>query len=174
MCPCVCGSRCVYLLCRKMSAKRTTLFQLSHCLEYGLIITGHDVKKAMLCVQCNLCVYGGQSGDDIDRNRMRSKSMCFFMPPYHPKLYRKHLKKQHAEGWFEYQGLFKVEKQMFFDRQKKATINRFFCTTNDVLKMTIASKIVDELIGDLYFHPNDDVADGDDRPISKANVMRLF
>jgi hypothetical protein len=63
---------------------------------------------------------------------------------------------------------------MFFDRQKKATINRFFCTTNDVLEMTIASKIVDELIGDLYFHPNDDAANGDDQPISKANVMRLF
>jgi hypothetical protein len=40
--------------------------------------------------------------------------------------------------------------------------------------MTIASKIVNELIGNLYSHPNDDVADGDDRPISKVNVMRLF
>jgi hypothetical protein len=40
--------------------------------------------------------------------------------------------------------------------------------------MTIASKIVDELIGDLYFHLDDDATDGDDQPISKANVMRLF
>jgi len=40
--------------------------------------------------------------------------------------------------------------------------------------MMIASKIVDELIGDMYFHPDDDVADGDDRPISKANAMRFF
>jgi hypothetical protein len=63
---------------------------------------------------------------------------------------------------------------MFFDRQKKAIINQFFCMANDVLEMMIASKIVDELIRDLYFHPNDDVADGDDWPISKANVMRLF
>jgi hypothetical protein len=45
---------------------------------------------------------------------------------------------------------------------------------NDVLKMMIASKIVDELIGDLYFHLDDDAVDGDDRPISKANAMRLF
>ncbi len=96
------------------------------------------------------------------------------MPPYRPKLYRKHFEKQHAEGWFKYQGLSKVEKQMFFNWQKKAIINRFFCTTNDVLEMTIASKIVDELIGDLYFHLDDDATDGDDQPISKANVMRLF
>jgi hypothetical protein len=68
--------------------------------------------------------------------------------------------------------LFKADKQMFFDQQKKATINRFFCTTNDVLEMTIASKIVDELIGDLYFHLDDDA--GNDWPISKVNAMRLF
>ncbi len=63
---------------------------------------------------------------------------------------------------------------MFFDRQKKATINWFFCTANDLLEMTIASKIIDELIGDLYFHPDDDGANGDNWPISKANAMRLF
>ncbi len=63
---------------------------------------------------------------------------------------------------------------MFFDRQKKAIVNQFFCTANDVLEMTIASKIVDELIGDLYFHPDDDAADGDNQPISKANIMRFF
>jgi hypothetical protein len=40
--------------------------------------------------------------------------------------------------------------------------------------MTIASKIVDELIGDIYFHLDDDVANGDNRPILKANAMRLF
>jgi hypothetical protein len=40
--------------------------------------------------------------------------------------------------------------------------------------MTIASKIVDELIGDLYFHLEDDATNGDNWPISKANVMKLF
>jgi hypothetical protein len=40
--------------------------------------------------------------------------------------------------------------------------------------MMIASKIVNELNGDVYFHLDDDVADGDDQPISKANTMRLF
>jgi hypothetical protein len=40
--------------------------------------------------------------------------------------------------------------------------------------MTIASKIVNELIGHFYFHLNNDVADGDNRPIPKANAMRLF
>ncbi len=164
----------MYLLCQKMSMKHTTPFQLSHCLEYGLTIAGRDVKKAMLCVQCNFYVYGGWSGDDIGRKHMRTKSICLFMPPYYPELYRKHFEKQHAEGWLEYQGLSKVEKQMFFHWEKKATINRFFFTANDVLEMMIASKIVDELIKDLYFHPDDDAADGDDWPISKANAMRFF
>jgi hypothetical protein len=46
--------------------------------------------------------------------------------------------------------------------------------TNDVLKMMITSKIIDELIRDLFFHLDDDAVDGDNRPISKANAMRLF
>ena len=29
-------------------------------------------------------------------------------------------------------------------------------------------------IGTLYFHPEDDVEDGDDTPLSKANAMKLF
>jgi hypothetical protein len=45
---------------------------------------------------------------------------------------------------------------------------------NDVLEMTITSKIVNELIGDLYFHPDNDAMNGEDWPISKANVMRFF
>jgi hypothetical protein len=33
--------------------------------------------------------------------------------------------------------------------------------TNDVLELMIASKIIDELIGDLFFHLDDDAVDGD-------------
>ncbi len=40
--------------------------------------------------------------------------------------------------------------------------------------MTLTSKIINELIGDLYFHLDDDASNGDDRPISKANAMSLF
>jgi hypothetical protein len=42
------------------------------------------------------------------------------------------------------------------------------------LKLTIARDIVDDLIGTLYFHPEDDVEDGDVAPLSKANAMKLF
>ncbi|CAK9879568.1 unnamed protein product [Sphagnum jensenii] len=157
-----------------MSMKCTMPFQLSHCLEYGLTIMGRDVKKAVSRVECNFCVYIGRSGDDVGCKCMQIESICLFTLPYRPKLYCKHLKKQHVEGWLEYQGLSKAKKQMFFDQQKKATINRFFCIANDVLEMTIASKIVDELIRDLYFHLDDDVGDEDDWPISKANTMKLF
>jgi hypothetical protein len=71
---------------------------------------GHNVKKAVLCVQCNFCIYDGWNGDDIGRKRMRIESIYLFTPPYHPELYCKHLEKQHVERWFEYQGLSKAEK----------------------------------------------------------------
>ncbi|CAM6011353.1 unnamed protein product [Sphagnum balticum] len=93
-----------------MSAKCTTSFQLSHCLEYGLIIMGCDMKKAVSRVQCNFYVYGGQNGDDVGHKRMQTKFICLFTPPYRPELYRKHFEKQHVEGWLEYQGLSKAMK----------------------------------------------------------------
>ena len=45
---------------------------------------------------------------------------------------------------------------------------------NNVLELTIARDIVDKLIGTLYFHPDDDVEDGDNAPLSKANASKLF
>jgi hypothetical protein len=64
------------------------------------------------------CVYGVRSGDDIGHKHMQTTFIYLFTPPYCLELYYKHLEKQHAERWFEYQGLSKVEKQMFFNQQK--------------------------------------------------------
>jgi hypothetical protein len=84
-----------------MSAKRTTPFQPSHCFEYGLAITGRDLKNAVSCVQCKFCVYDGRSGDDVGRKRVRTNSTQLFTPPYRPDLYRKHLETQHADQFFK-------------------------------------------------------------------------
>jgi hypothetical protein len=159
-----------------MSAKRTTPFQPSHCFEYGLAITGRDLKNAVSCVQCEFCVYDGRSGDDVGRKRVRTNSTQLFTPPYRPELYRKHLETQHADQWLHYQSMSISSKKVYFDSKKKgaSSIVNFACKVTDALEITIARNIVDELIATLYFHPDDDAADGDDAPISKANAMKLF
>ena len=159
-----------------MSAKRNTPFQPSHCLQFGLAITGYDLKKAVTSVQCEFCVYEGRSGDDVARKRARTNNIQLFTPPYRPELYRKHLERQHADKWLEYQSMTTCSKKAYFGSMKKAatSIVNFASKGTDALEIIIARNIVDELIATLYFHPDDDAADGDDAPISKANAMKLF
>ena len=66
-----------------MSARRTTPFQNLHCLQFGLAITRHDLKKGVTCVQCEFCVYDG-------RTRARTNDIPLLTPPYCPAIYRKH------------------------------------------------------------------------------------
>ena len=57
---------------------------------------------------------------------------------------------------------------------KAASILKYAHKDSDMLEITIARNIVEDLIGTMYFHPEDDADDGDDAPMSKANAMRLF
>jgi hypothetical protein len=161
-----------------MSAKRTTPFQPAHCLMYGLLITGRGLDKDVTCVQCQFCLYDGRSGDDVGRKRVRTVNVQMYTPPYRPELYRKHLERQHADKWLEYQSMAMSVKKAYFDSKKEAAMKNsvasFVIKGADALEITIARNIVEDLIATLYFHPDDDAADGDDAPISKTNAMKLF
>ena len=155
-----------------MSEKRSTPFQPAHCLEYGLSITGRDLGRAVSSVQCDFCVYLGRTGEDVGRKRSRTQNIQLFAPPFRPELYRKHLQKQHGDEWLEYQSLSKEMKKTYF--KKEVTIHRFLCSSSDAIEFKIASRIADELVAILFFHPDDDAEDGDPSPMSKANAMKLF
>ena len=160
------------------SAQRSTPFQVANCLHYGLVITEYDLKKDVSCVQCECCIYDGRSGgDDKSRKRVRTNHVQMFTPPYRPELYRKHLEGQHADQWLVYKDMTMALKKEYFATKKKAAYPTFSCMfqpksggSNNVLELTIARDardIVDKLIGTLYFHPNDDVEDGDDSPFQR-------
>ncbi|PTQ32361.1 hypothetical protein MARPO_0099s0002, partial [Marchantia polymorpha] len=140
---------------------------------FGLEIAGRDIKKLVLCVQCRFCVHFGRDGDDVGRKRARSNAICYSSPPYRPELYRKHLENQHSSEWAEYCRLPPDEQRVYFDKSKNTTMLYFCHSASDVLHFTIAEPIVN-LIEDLFFHPDDDAADGDQEPITKANAMKLF
>lgn len=143
-----------------VSRKRTTPFQEKHCIQFGLEIAGRDIKKLVICVQCRFCVHFGRDGDDVGRKRARSNAICYFSPPYRPQLYRKHLENQHSSEWAEYCRLPPDEQRVYFDKSKNTTMSSFCHSASDVLHFTIVEPIVN-LIEDLFFHPDDDAADGD-------------
>ena len=145
------------------------------------MITAYGLKKDVSCVQCEFCIYDGRSGgDDKSRKRAQTNHVQMFTPPYRPELYRKHLEGQHADQWLVYKDMTKALKKEYFATKKKAaypTLSSMFQPKsggNNVLELTIARDIVDKLIGTLYFHPDDDVEDGEDAPLSKANALKLF
>jgi hypothetical protein len=65
-------------------------------------------------------------------------------------------------------------KKAFFDNRKKGTIQEFVGKSVEALKFTICGPIVEVLIGELVFHPEEDEDDEDSTPITKANAMKQF
>jgi hypothetical protein len=161
------------------TTKRSTPFQPTHCVTYRIEITGYDMKEAVTCVQCLFCAHEGRiirsEEDDRARKRARTDKIKLFSTPYRPENFRKHMEGQHAGQWTHYHTLSRyLQKEYFNEKVKAANIFKFAHTDSDTLEITIAKNIVDELIENLYLHPEDDADDGDGAPMSKANAMKLF
>ena len=81
--------------------------------------------------------------------------------------------KQHTSSWNDYQLLSKAQKPPYFDRHKTVSLHTFMLKVKEAILLSISGSIVEDLIGDVFFHPDDDV-EGDGPAITKANAMRLF
>ena len=157
-------------------SKRSTPFQKKHQLEYALKIATRNINTADVeSVECKFCLYfGRESYPDDNRKRRRTEAVAQFSNPFRPELYRKHHESSHPGVWSEYKAANNDDKKSFFDGSKKKTLHSFFESSSESLQMTISAPIVDELIGKLFYHPEDDSEDGDPEPITKANAMKLF
>jgi hypothetical protein len=67
-----------------------------------------------------------------------------------------------------------ADKKAFVDKRKRWTIQEFVGKSVEDLKFTICGPIVEVLIGELIFHPEEDEEDEDSTPITKANAMKLL
>ena len=80
---------------------------------------------------------------------------------------------QHTSSWIDYQLLRKAQKKTYFDRHKPNSMRMFMPKVKDAMLFSISALIVEDLIGGVFFHPDDDV-EGDGPAITKANAMKLF
>lgn len=86
--------------------------------------------------------------------------------------YKNHLESQHPEDWTSYQLLSYQEKVSFFKIRDISGIHRYLDIDKNTLQFVISqSPIVDLVVGNLFFHPEEDDAF---QPIAKANAMKLF
>src|SRR5438046_5618782 len=84
--------------------------------------------------------------------------------------YRKHHLDQHSMRWEEYKSLSNVEKEAYFTgkTQYKDTIPNHFGQMNTHIIFSISSSIVEKVIGDMFFHPDDHGG------ITQEHTLNLF
>ncbi len=69
------------------------------------------------------------------------------------------------------------EKAAFFKKKEVSSIHSFLDKDKDKdsLKFVISRPtIINDVVGDLFFHPEEDEEDDASEPIMKANALKLF
>ncbi|KAH9570425.1 hypothetical protein CY35_02G039600 [Sphagnum magellanicum] len=114
-------------------------------------------------VQCLFCVH-------IECEKHEGPDFSF-----QPKAYKNHHESQHHEDWTNYQLISHQENATFFKKKEVSGIHSFLDKDKDSLQFVISRPtIVDDVVGDLFFHPEEDEEDNASKPIMKANTMKLF
>ena len=89
--------------------------------------------------------------------RQRTVAIKYFRS-FRVQYYKQHLTVQHAEEWASYQALSTEEKEKYFDNQQVIanTLQAHMDIGKDVYVFLINRQIVDVVVGDLLFDPDDD------------------
>jgi len=153
-----------------------TPFQDKHTMEYGLQPVQQSVGGMITTVQCLFCVHiGREKHEGPDVKRQHTKNTQLFQFSFQPEAYKNHHESQHHEDWTNYQLLSHQERLAFFKKKEVSGIHSFFDKDKDNLHFIISKPtIVDDVVGDLFFHPEENEEDDAFEPITKANAMKLF
>jgi hypothetical protein len=127
-------------------------------------------------VQCLFCVHiEREKHEGPSVKRQHTKNTQLFQFPFQPEAYKNHHESQHHKDWTSYQLLSHQEKAAFFKKKEVSGIHNFLDKDKDSLQFIISRPtIVDDVVGDLFFHPEEDEEDYAFEPIMKANAMKLF
>jgi hypothetical protein len=156
----------------KSSTPRETKFQTAHIIEFGLAMIERDIRTLkVLAVRCQFCVFFGRE-EVLGQKRERSQTAHIkdFKFPFRPEAYRKHHKGQHSTQWTAYEKLSQAEKVSYFTEkvQYKNTIHGHFGQTSTHHVYNINAAIVNKIIGEMFFHPDDE------GNVSCDNALKLF
>jgi hypothetical protein len=175
--------------------KSKTPFQPNHKLGYALELVSTD-GNGDVTDRCLFCLHDGRDVVEVvtgyTRKRKSRSDIKYFQKPFLPHKYRSHHSGQHAESWELYQASSTEETNNFFVGKFKNvnTIHRHMDLATDTLTFTVKSRIVESIIGDLYFRDhevmNDFGSDSDDDVVGaetkkaaqmikqKRNAMKQF
>jgi hypothetical protein len=156
----------------KSSTVRPAKLNPNHVVQFGLqIASRHHDTKEVTSVRCQFCVYRGREDKLGDKRKCQQTEVVkSWEGPYRTELFINHHEGQHSQAWTEYQLLSMADKSSYFDdiTPYKETIYSHFGQKSTHLTFNINAGIVDTIIGDMFFHPDDHGG------VTQATALKLF
>ena len=141
------------------------LFHEKWLKAYGLRVTARDAATGSICsVECRFCRAFGKEVNAERAHKAPVAKIKFFTKPWRQDHMMSHMLTQHSERFKEYSALPLLQKESFFDvaggiGNQEAKAVKFFSkpVANETrINMWIDKSIVEGIIGDLLFDPDDD------------------
>ena len=124
-----------------------------------------------ISARCLFCVYFGKDDNGSSQKRKATTHVKYYKKPFRVQNYKSHLK-QHSVKWQEYQQLSNEEKKSFFENIKMPYVNtldsHYEVSNREEQDYVIDSCIVDRIIDDLMFDPEDE------ENVSKEKALSIF
>ena len=133
-------------------------FQPSHAFDFGLKVVERDPNtKEVVSCHCEFCVYYGREAK-VGTKRRKTTNIQYFKKPFQVENYKSHMELQHPAWWTKYSKLSIDGKKSYFqnDVPHQETIQAHFQGTQVPHHEFVDKTIVDGIIGDMYFHPEDE------------------
>ncbi|KAH9536202.1 hypothetical protein CY35_17G095900 [Sphagnum magellanicum] len=128
--------------------------------KLGLRVTNRDVKtSAVIEAVCLFCKYFGRQIDMANRKRAVGVTNQTYGLDFRADVMTKHMESQHHEKWSEYQALSLSEQFKFFNGivSRNNMLHRYIEIDDDELTLKISNVVVDTIIGELLFRPEDEM-----------------
>jgi hypothetical protein len=154
--------------------KRDTPFQVHHVAKFGLRICERAVGNSTVVVTtaCQFCEVFGKEESEVGMKRGHSERVKYFKAPFRKENYSSHHTRMHSTQWAEYCELEVSAKKSFFDNGtisgSQTTMHAFAAPRTPQVNVLIDKDIVNVIIGEMMFHPED--MDG----ITRARLLESF
>ena len=147
---------------KKKKCAKPSQFHERWLKTYGLRVTARDASTGNVCsVECQFCRVFGKEGRH-DRIRAPRSNIKMFSKPWRPDHMKTHMVEQHQQRFEEYSALPPGEKSSYFVTCAggKPEVSKFFrpgAITNDsTINVWLDRSIVEGIIGNMLFDPDDD------------------
>lgn len=126
-------------------------------------------SSEVISAECLFCVYFGREVK-VGSKRKNTANIKYFTRPFRADNYKQHHEQQHPIRWNEYKNASMEDKQTFFEQSRpvKETLHAFFGPKQTTRRFLINAPIVNVIIGDMLWNPDD--IDGD----THARMMAAF